>query len=423
MIFNSFTKPIASLLTSHPGVAFATAFAAVGAPAFLKDEHRGYFRTALVTAPIIAAMGVAGPGLVTSASRTARSGFRFVREMPMFFNKDLSVNYQRLRDFMEHGRVDLGSLNPSLRTWVDDAAIDFFSQIDRGAPPIEHSMDSSMQIFNRLMPDDGKRTLLTYAVEGARQRVASPVQLAGVARQDFLTAMSESDLRGIVNQNRANPEFVQEFSRRLRWAERLKDTGAVMSPVKAPAQSTTGIEFSEGFGMLHEQRPEVAEAIQGALRKGTIESATIVAEQTTAGTIGRALGINIKGANGELNVPLFDPATGTVRVGDQYQRLGVGRRVYSKQGVYDLDVFVAQNLTQNWGMLKEDIGRAAYFGGVDPLNEFKMATHAESQLAVLPAHAMMLRSRSAVPTSLPLFEGGKTFSELQPMERIGLYKN
>lgn len=423
MIFNSFTKPVASLLTSHPGVAFATAFAAVGAPAFLKDENRGYFRTGIVTTPIIAAMGVAGPGLVTSASRAARSGFRFVREMPMFFNKDLSVNYKHLRDFVEDGRVDLGTLNPSLRSWVDDAAINFFSQVDRGAPPIEHSMDSAMQIFNRLMPDDGKRTLLTYAVEGARQRAASPVQLAGVARQDFLSAMSETDLRGIVNQNRANPEFVQEFSRRLRWAERLKDTGAVMTPVKMAPQSTTGIEFEEGFGMLHEQRPEVAEAIQGALRKGTIESATIVAEQTTAGTIGRALGVNIKGASGELNVPLFDPSTGTVRVGDQYQRLGVGRRVYSKQGVYDLDVFVAQNLTQNWGALKEDIGRAAYFGGVDPLNEFKMATHAESQLAVLPAHAMMLRSRAAVPTSLPMFEGGKTFGELQPLEKIGLYRN
>ena len=190
-MFTSFIKPITNLLREHPGVAFATAFAAVGAPAFLKDENRGYLRTALVTTPVIAAMGVAGPGLITAASRNVRSGLRFVREMPYFFNKNLSVNYKNVRDFLESGQVDLGALNPALRNWVDDAAIDFFSLSDRGAPPIETSMESAMNIFNRLMPDDGKRTLLTYAVEGARLRAASPTQLAGA----FGSGLSEANGR------------------------------------------------------------------------------------------------------------------------------------------------------------------------------------------------------------------------------------
>ena len=179
-MFTGFTKAVVNLVSSHPAVATATAFAAVAAPAFLADEHRGYLRTAIVTTPIVAAMGIAGPGMVTGASRTVRSGLRFVRQMPFFFNKDLSINYKNVRDFVESGQIDLGTLNPALRTWVDDAAINFFSQVDRGAPPIEYSMDASMQIFNRLMPDQGKRTLLTYAVEGARQRASSPAQLAGV---------------------------------------------------------------------------------------------------------------------------------------------------------------------------------------------------------------------------------------------------
>lgn len=421
-MFTSFLKPVQSILAQHPALAFASAFAAVGSPAFLKDEHRGYLRTSLVTTPIIAALSLAGPGLVTSASRTVRSGLRFSREMPQFFNKNLSVNYKNLRDFVESGQVDLGAINPALRNWVDDAAIDFFSQVDRGAPPIEHSMESAMQIFNRLMPDDGKRTLLTYAVEGARLRAASPTQLAGTLIPDFLKPMVESDLRGIVSANRADPRFVKEFSRRLRWAERLKDTGPVMAPLKTSSASTIGIELSQGMDMLAAQRPAVAEALQSAMRKGTVQSATLVAEQTTNGEIGRLLGVNLKGAKGELKLPIFDPASGTIRVGDEYQRLGVGRRVYSKQGVFDLDVFVAQNLTQDWGALKSDIGRAAYFGGVDPLNEFKMATHGESQLATLPPHAMLLRSHAAIPTSLPLFEGGQEFGNLKPMEKIGLYK-
>jgi hypothetical protein len=134
-MFTAFTKSVKSLATSHPGVAFATAFAAVTAPAFLQDEHRGYLRSALVSTPVIAALGLAGPGLVSAAGRNIRSGLRFSREMPFFFSKDLSLNYKNLRNFVESGQVDLGVLNPALRNWVDDAAIDFFAQVDRGAPP------------------------------------------------------------------------------------------------------------------------------------------------------------------------------------------------------------------------------------------------------------------------------------------------
>lgn len=422
-MFTSFIKPVQNLLIQHPGVAFASAFAAVGAPGFLKDEHRGYFRTALVTTPIVAAMGIAGPGLVTSASRAARSGYRFVREMPQFFNKNLSINYKDLRNFMEDGGIDLGTINPALRTWVDDAAIDFFSHVDRGAPPIEHSLDSAMTIFNRLMPDDGKRALLSYAVEGARQRAASPVQLAGVGRQDFITAMSDSDLREIVNVNKADPKFVEEFSRRLRWVDRLKDSGAFANPIKNNSTKTVGLSFSEGMNLLQSQRPEVAAALESAVRQGVVDSATIVAEQTVDGSIGRLLGVNLKRQNEELRLPLFDPSTGTIRVGDDFQRLGVGRRLYSKAGVADLDVFVASNLSQNWNALKIDIGRAGYFGGVDPLNEYKMITHGDSQLATLSPHAMILRSRAAVPTSTAMFEGGKTFNELSMPERMGLFRD
>ena len=421
-MFQGFTKTILDLAHRHPGAVAATALASAAAPLFLKDEHRGYFRTALVTTPIVAAMGYAGPGLVTSASRTARSGLRFVREMPFFFNKNLSVKYGDVRNFLESGGIDLGALNPALKNWVDDAAIDFFTPGDRGAPPIEHSMEKAEQIFNRLMPDEGKRTLLTYAVEGARMKAMSPVQLAGVDKIGPLAEMAESDLRGIINANRANPKFVQEFSRRLRWAERLKDFGAIASPLETPATSIASVGFTEGFDLLARQRPEVAEAIQASIRAGHVNDATIIAEKSIDGSIGQVLGVNIKGHQGELKIPIFDPSTGTVRVGDEYQRLGVGRRLYSDKGVSDLDVFVSQNLTQNWKQLQSDIGRAAYFGGVDPLNEFKMATHGESQLATLPPHAMLLRSHAAVPTSLPMFGVNQTFNELKPLDKIALYR-
>lgn len=408
-MFTSFIKPVTNIFINHPGVAFATAFAAVAAPAFIKDENRGYFRSALITTPVIAAMGIAGPGLITSASRNTKGGLRFIREMPFFFGKNMAVSYKDIRNFVETGGLDLGVLNPALRNWVDDSAVDFFSQVDRGAPPIEHSMESAMSIFNRLMPDTGKRTLLTYSVEGARQRAMSPVQLAGAASSNIMGAMAESDLRGIVATHRDDPKFVQEFSRRLRWAERLKDTGPVPYPPNIIGQSTIGLEFSEGLGLLQAQRPEVAEAIQAAIKKGTIDSATIVAEQSTTGQIERLLGINVKGKQGELALPIFEPTTGTVRLGEDYQRLGVGRGIITKQSVLDVDVFAAKHLNYDWKVLEKDINRAAYFGGIDPLNEFKMATHKESQLSTLSPQAMLINSKKAIASELPIYEGGKLF--------------
>jgi hypothetical protein len=421
-MFSGFTKSVTSLVTSHPAVAFATAFAAVAAPAFLKDENRGYLRTAITTAPIVAAMGIAGPGLVTSASRAVRSGYRFVREMPQVFNKNYSVDYRQLHTALHSGEIDLGVINPALRNWVDEEAINFFSLADRGAPPIEYSMESALELFDRLAPDEGKRTLLTYAIEGARQRAASPVQLAGVANVNVLAPMSSSELRGIINQNRADPRFVEEFSRRLRWAGSLQDVGALIQPLNLGTNQITKLGYDEGFRLLQAQRPAVAESLQAAVRANVVDEAVVIAEQTTSGEIGRLLGVNLKRGSKELQMPLFDPASGSVRLGEKFQRVGVGRRIYNKQGIYDLDLFVAQNLTQDWNILEKDIARAAYFGGIDPLNEYKMATHLESQMASLSPQAMYMASRRAVPTTLPVFGEGVEYSKLPTPEKVAFIR-
>src|SRR5271170_4343700 len=110
-MFQGFTKSIINLATKHPGTVAATALASAAAPLFVKDENRGYLRTALITTPIIAAMGIAGPGLVTGASRTIRSGLQFSRQAPFFFNTNLSMRYADVRSFLEKGNVDLGALN------------------------------------------------------------------------------------------------------------------------------------------------------------------------------------------------------------------------------------------------------------------------------------------------------------------------
>ena len=414
-MFTGFLKAVKSLATEHPGVAFATAFASATAPAFLKDENRGYFRTAVITTPIIAAMGLAGPGLVTSASRTARAGMQFAREMPMFFGANKATRYKDLRNALERAGGDLGAINPIFRTWADNAAVDFFSQVDRGGPPIEKSMEQAENLFHELLGMSNKRDLLTYAVEGARQKISSPLDLTRVARGGPLAGMAESELRGIVNANRANPKFVRELSSRLGWAKNLKDLGPFANPFKLTMTGKTAkLDWLESYGQLHGQRPEVADAIQRAIRQGHVSSATVVAEQVADGSVGRMLGVNLSGRQGELYLPLFDPKTGAVSLEG---KVGVGRHIHTPERVFELDTFVAEHLTQDWGTLKKDIGRAAYFGGVVPEDPFKMSTRLESQLASLSPQALYIRSRAAIPSGLPVY-GGKVFEDLTDLERI-----
>jgi hypothetical protein len=422
-MFSSFIKPITNLLTNHPGVAFATAFAAVAAPAFLKDENRGYLRTAVVTAPVIAAMGIAGPGLVTSASRNIRSGLRFSREMP-FFNQNYSINFKGMREAVRSGKVNAGPFNPLIKNWADNMAIDFFAQADRGAPPIETSMKSAMDLFDRLMPDQGKRTLLTYAVEGARLRIASPMQLNTMINMNPLKPMAESELRGIVAANRADPRFIHEFSHRLRWAERLHDSGVMLHPINVVPSTLKTWSLQEALPALAKQRPLVAEALQKAVAEGRVTSAMVTAEMVADHSVGNILGINLKGPNNkQLQLPIFNPSTGTVRLGSRFEQIGVGRSLYNKESISDVDVFIAQRLHADWDILKDDISRAAYYGGTDPTNPWKLLTHTESSEATLSPLAIYLRSRSAVPTGLPEFANGSTFQGLDTPQRLAQLKS
>jgi hypothetical protein len=340
---------------------------------------------------------------------------QFAREMPMFFGSNKATRFKDLRSALEKTGGGAGALNPIFRTWADNAAVDFFSQVDRGGPPIEKSMEQAENLFHELLGMSNKRDLLTYAVEGARQRVASPLDLTRVARGGPLAGMAESELRGIVNANRADPRFVKELSSRLGWAKKLKDLGPFANPLKmSMTGKTTSMEWLEAYGQLHGQRPEVADAIQRAIRQGQVSSATVVAEQVADGTVGRMLGVNIKGPKGELHIPLFDPKTGSVNIEG---KVGVGRHIHTPERVFELDTFVAEHLTQDWGKLKGDIGRAAYFGGVVPEDPFKLQTRLESQLANLSPQALYIRSRAAIPSSLPVY-GGKVFEDLSDLERI-----
>lgn len=419
-LFGKFVTPIVELATKHPGIAIATGITAALVPAQMSDENRGYFRTAAITTPIIGALGAAAPGLVTSASRLHRAGDAFVRRMPYFFKRDSQLQYKEVRDFLDGGSIDLGNMNPALKNWVDQSAIDFFSVTTE---PVGKDIKASFKTFEELIKDPTKKSLLTYAVQGAHLRSATPTQLAGETQLTTLPIVPDDQLFAMIEAGKNNPRFVDEFNRRMRWATNLTDAGKVSiaaDVMEKPALKE--LSFHEGFDLLSAQRPEVADAIRSALWNKTVESAVVVAEQTVKGETGKLLGIRLKRSNGELKeltIPIFDPNTGTVRLGKQFESIGVGRRIYDGEKVSQLDIFASQHLHHEWKLLKEDIKRAGYFGGVDPLNPFKMATHTESQLSILSPQALHLRSRSAIPSSLPVF-GGKSFSELTATDKLGI---
>lgn len=418
--FSGFIKPITDLANAHPGIAIAAGLASLATPYFLRDENREYFKSSLISTPIIGALALAGPGLVTSASRTTREGMQFARQMPFFFNRNASVKYADIKRFLDSGEIGPGIMGSALKGYVDDSAVEFFSQIDRGVPPIDLSMTKANELFNKLIGSEKNRELLTYAVEGAKLKSMSPTQLAGVSLPkdgkpfDFGVKL-ESELRETVEAFKGDPEFVKQLTRRLTWADKIKGNGGFISPTKAMQGETLYTKpFKEVEAQLASFRPKVASSLKSALDKGVIDSVTVLSEQVVGQQTGKLLGINVSKGKGPnlktMMIPILDPETHTIRMGDGFQHVGVGRGFHTPHEVLDIDEYATKYLNlEDWSITERDIKRAGYWGGVDPLKEYKMAMDVEVQASVLSPLALRLRSDAVLPSSHPIY-GGKYFN-------------
>lgn len=427
---------------------FTTA-AAVFTPIFAKNEDRGYFRTALVTTPIIFASGEIFPRLfggvrdLGKASAETRNllqkSEKWMRFEQTTFN-DLNtlfktpgvssntidralssylVSERRSRDFLKEQKVLSRYFN---RRFVKTN--DLIGKANMG------DLDALARVAEIEQLQNTKGRLISNALHVSRRSSLTPLEWSEEPA-GLLPDLSNEQMIEMFQKYEGRPEFVRNLKNRLREVGRLNYGGALeVSP--PTALETINTELAFGFGDVAEQRlkaqaPGMYEALQTAQERGfikNIEMQVEVAKDTSgkvlSGEVGRVFNVTVSRRQGEhlkqLVIPVVDPATGSVRLGGN--AIGVGNYVIGPDAApHRIDEWIAKQLAENPKFtneqLQEEIAAHAYWQAGDPLDARRISElkSLEGESAIMNRRAIKLRSYGAGVTKLPLFDvAGKNVS-------------
>lgn len=427
---------------------FTTA-ASVFAPIFAKNQDRGFFRTALITTPIVFASGALVPklfggvrdlsGAVSETRNLLNKSEKYTRfEQPNFndvnslfkipgisentLEKTLSsylVSERRSRDFLKEQKTLTKYFN---RRFVKTA--DLIGKAQMG----------DLEALSRISELDtlhaAKGRLLTNAMHVARRSSLTPLEWSqepsGVLPNIPTDQMNEW-LTSTFKQYKERPDFVRTLKNRLREIKRLNYSGTIAETSNAVPISTFNSKLEFGFGdqaemLLKKQAPGAYEQLKKAKERNNIRDINIEwAEGVTSGDTGKILNVKVSSGNNikPLVIPIVDTATGQVRL--NANAIGVGNYVIGPdRKPYRIDEWVSKMLAEQQNIpfygtpsapgLAEEIASHAYWRAGDPMDSRRMA-ELESlggEELSLSAEAIKLRSYGAGVTKLPLFDIGES---------------
>ena len=407
---------------TNPEFAIGTAVAALVAPMFLSDENRGYFQTATLTTPIIAALGMAAPRLIPETGAAARSGWGFIKSGYNYVKRtDNPFAYKELRGFTQSG-IGSNTMTRVLSSIVPGRELDFLANRPGSiVKPFDDRIKDIRQIFGSMTSEtnwEQNKWPLSYAFEKSRLQSLSPLQILNDPGRNLILQepLSIEGMRTQIESaiSSKNEGFLGRLEGQMRFAGHIRDMGP-----QAPAPALTGMAISPpplDINMLWEQRPELAAILES--KQGLLDNAKMVSYDLAHGkkltqVILRKM---VKGVEDELTIPIVDKASGAVHIGYS-NRLAAARGVWQPTGPasaqrYDLDVWLGKYATEtdNWRELRK-YADSVVVGSVDKLNEWKFANSAEAADRTLREESIRMISKQYVVTPFADF-GGKTWENL-----------
>ena len=165
-----------------PIAAGITGLAAITLPFAMRDENRGYLKTAALTSPFIVAAGMAMPSLVPAIGRSVREHVRFAGEAGKFIlSKRGALDYISLRQFIESGEIS-PTIRGALANVLPGQAMNWLSQFPAAAPiSLSERAASLRDLTTRMMEGDAweqNKWLMSYAFERTRLSTLSPAAAA-----------------------------------------------------------------------------------------------------------------------------------------------------------------------------------------------------------------------------------------------------
>lgn len=411
---------------------FTTA-AAVFTPIFAKNEDRGYFRTALITTPIIFATGEFVPKMFGGVRDFAKS----TTDTKNFINKSEKwtrfeqTNFNDLNTLLKSPNITENVRERALSAWLvsDRRSRDFAKEQATLDKYFKRRFVKTSDLIGKANLGDAKALALIQEIDALHATKGRLITNAmHVARRSSLTPLEWSSEPGGIpsdvaggelndwmisqyNEFKGRPDFVKTLKQRLREVKNLSYSGTLKRGNDVLPTAVSGTDFEmggEALDRLKAQSPGVYEGIEKALKKRSIVDATIV----TSGDTGKLLNVSVtrKGNTKPLTIPLVDKATGQVRLGDN--AIGVGNYVIGPDGApHRIDEWISKMLAEqpkfSFGQLQEEINAHAYWFAGDPLDARRMSeleSFGEEGKSLLHPQAIKLRSYGAGVTKLPLFD-------------------
>jgi hypothetical protein len=432
---NNPVSPAASSLlraaSRWPGFAAGAAVLGIAAPAIFSTDDRGYWRTSLLTSPVIAAGLSAAPG-VWEGFKQSHQDLRNFNAMRPFGNDFKYVTLADLRDLMESGHLSQSEVTAyasQISKLYHDMSIDYYGDLRPQAETSVADLQAAVgEMFSNVRDSqiENAETNLSHAVFESELRAATPSDMLRGAPTDQMLTME--GVAASIENAKAFPQdqsraFFENMKRRLTEMQRLH-VGEEVNPAAhvAAASPQTAVRADTAAGRaLLEGRGDIVTNLQAALDEGWIARAEVIAED------GQAIGVRVARGDEGLSFGLVDTKTGKVRIGSDFQRVGAGRHVHEGFNVFELDAYISGNLNSEFRDLHDLFAKAAVHSGrnVDDAFWARTVEGLDSDASLLSDAAIRLRYQQAIPSSLQGRLLGKTFgsTEMTHADRISVIQS
>lgn len=449
---------------------FTTA-ASVVAPLFAKDEDRGYFRTAAMTTPAILAVGAYAPGMFVGAKGLAEDlkKAHTLQSMQAIFKHTTAQNIVdqqvasavissgRNRNFIREQR-ELNKLFKGHFVVTED----LLTEVSQSTGKRQLKALARLKRIQGIQSNKGR--LLSLAMHSARRTSLSPSEWNSEAADLFpldnfasgaatsLPDLNNEQLIATFEKYETRPNFRTALKQRLREINRLEYSKTITSSISnasAPNIVPFKLDFDTEWGLseaekaFKAQSPQVWENLRIAKSRGLIldpQFAAEVSKDVVSGKVGRVLSVSVTRRSnlGELSIPIVDRATGQVRLGKQFENVGVGTHIMGLNSAnqfdaYPVDEWVSRMLAErshlDTEVFEKEISAHAYWMPGDPLD-----LHRKAELEALGVGgeniskplAIRLRHKTAGITTLPIFPDTKgnlkKFDELTTTEQMPYFR-
>ncbi len=453
-------QPVAEALRQSHGMygvhsgAAATAAIATGlaAPMFMSDDDRGYFRTSLVTTPVIGSAYIMGPHLKRGASNLfsrgaefhAAGGFQGIWENnPESIKRGLGVEskYYRESSFTAFNQAVEERLRNALKTNQSEAIKraasqreemwQLFAAHESRIQKLQTFAGRKKGVFKQLAESaiQSRRQLLTNAVNRAylnninytEYNLEQVKQLRDPANTLFEWHGFDV-LKTRMAAKEANQQFLREITNGLMRAQKLK-LGKVWSEgavVQAAQAKKIRLSPKQLKNFSDQVSSETFRLMMELGKKGNLKNAWV--------RNGRVVGAELSFLQNDekvikLNVPIVSDNSGMVYFGEEMDRVGIARGVFFDDGSglrrYNVDEHLLELAVRSNGSaeqlaeMKEDMARIVSFSGYEVGEE----AAGLDQTAALDKGMIKRKSLSDVPSNMRPFKDPFESNEQRQMKK------